>query len=82
MKNKNRAYEQLQLAQLGKPSLDEQFIIYRYQKIIKENLDESNESNADIVSVIAFDNHITLCEEFMKISANLHKEFWAELKEE
>lgn len=32
--------------------------------------------------MIAFDNHITLCEEFMKISANLHKEFWAELKEE
>ena len=82
MKNKNKAYEQLMLAEKGKPAFYEQFIIYRYQKIIKDNLDEAEESNADIVSLIAFDNHIQLCEEFMKLSANLHKEFWAELRED
>jgi hypothetical protein len=82
MKNKNKALEQLVHAQRCKPAFYEEFIIYRYQKIIRENLDEANEQNADIVSIIAFDNHISLCEEYMKLSANLHKEFWAELKEE
>jgi hypothetical protein len=81
-KNKNKAYEQLVLAERGKPAFYQQFIIYRYQKIIKENLDEENENNSDIVSLIAFDNHISLCEEYIKLSANLHKEFWAELKED
>lgn len=32
--------------------------------------------------MIRFDNHISLCEEAMLMSARLHKEFWAELKEE
>lgn len=41
-----------------------------------------DESSADIVSIIAFDNHISLCEEYMKFSAGLHKEFWAELRED
>jgi hypothetical protein len=36
----------------------------------------------DIVNAIAFKNYLTLCEESMKLSANLHKEFWIELKED
>ena len=47
-----------------------------------ENLDEQNEQNSDIVSIIAFDNHISLCEEYMNKASNLHKEFWGELREE
>ncbi len=31
---------------------------FRYKKIIKENHEEAEESNADIVSLIAFDNHL------------------------
>lgn len=81
MKNKNKALEQLILAQKGKPAFYEQFIIYRYTKLLREFQGENND-NSDIVSVIALQNHMGLLEEYMKLSANLHKEFWAELKEE
>lgn len=49
-----------------------------------ENLDEIDNENSenDIVKLIAFDSHIQQCEEYMKLSAQMHKEFWAELKEE
>jgi len=34
------------------------------------------------VEAIAFKNHLLQCEEMIGLSANLHKEFWIELKED
>ncbi|EGR33143.1 PAS domain S-box family protein [Ichthyophthirius multifiliis] len=85
MKNKrDKSYQQFKIAETSKPSFDQQFIIYRYKKIMDENLDqiENESSENDIVKLIAFDSHLQQCEEYMKISAQMHKEFWAELKEE
>ncbi|EGR29894.1 PAS domain S-box family protein [Ichthyophthirius multifiliis] len=86
-KNKReKSFQQFKIAEKTKPSFDEQFIIYRYKKILNENLDQINENDDegenDIVKIIAFDSHIQQCEEYMKLSAQMHKEFWAELKEE
>ena len=48
-----------------------------------ENSENSEEeSSTDLIEVIRLDNHISLCEEAMSRAARLHKEFWAELKEE
>lgn len=45
-----------------KPSFEDQFLIFRYKKIINDNLEEIAEKGTDIVDVIALDNHISQCE--------------------
>lgn len=77
--NKSKALEHFELAQQYKPALYQQFIIYRYKKDLKKG--NKNEGD-DIVNAIAFNNHLMACEEMMKFSATLHKEFWIELKED
>ena len=74
MKNKNKAYEELTYAQKTDPTFEEEFIIYRFKKIIRENLENSGEENStDLIEIIRFDNHISLCEEAMMRAARLHK---------
>jgi hypothetical protein len=85
LKNKNRAYEEFSLALKTNPTFEEEFIIYRFKKIIRENLEEENEvegNKTDLIEIIRFENHISLCEHAMIRSARLHKDFWTELKEE
>jgi hypothetical protein len=60
-KNKReKSYLQFKIAEKTKPAFDEQFIIYRYKKIFNENLDQINQEDSenDIVKLIAFDSHI------------------------
>lgn len=45
-------------------------------------MEDRDENESDLVETIRFDNHVSLLEEAMIHSAKLHKEFWAELKEE
>ena len=45
-------------------------------------MEEGDENDADLVETIRFENHVSLLEEAMLVSAKLHKEFWTELKEE
>ncbi|CAD8148889.1 unnamed protein product [Paramecium pentaurelia] len=81
--NKQKALEQFELAQYTKPALYQEFIIYRYKKDIKsKGMNSQQGEDDDIVNAIAFKNYLSLCEEKMKFSANLHKEFWIELKED
>lgn len=44
--------------------------------------EEDEENNTDLIEIIRFDNHVSLCEEAMLLSSRLHKEFWTELREE
>lgn len=83
--NKVKAYEQFTKALVETdPSFGEQFIIYRFRKILTEKLEENQEGGekTDLIEIIRFDNYISLCEEGMDISGRLHKEFWIELLEE
>lgn len=82
LKQKAKAYEEFIRAERASPSFIEEFIIYRFKKIIKEKLEESKEEESDLIEIIRFDNHVSLCEEAMVHSAKLHKEFWTELIEE
>lgn len=81
-KNKDKAYEEFAQASKTDPSFEQQFNIYRFRKIIRENLEDKEENNSDLIEMIRFDNHVSLCEEAMMKSAKLHKDFWTELKEE
>lgn len=58
---------------MTKPNFGEQFIIYRFKKIIKENLDVETEDEGEdkIVQIMAFESHIKSMEETMMISARL-----------
>ena len=51
MDSTKRAYECFSRASLTNPSFGEQFIIYRFRKIIKENLEAKteNEDKADLI---------------------------------
>lgn len=80
--NKEKAYEQFTGATKLDPSFQQQFNIYRFKKIIRENLQDREETETDLVETIRFDNHVSLLEESMILSAKLHKQFWNELKEE
>jgi hypothetical protein len=78
MNNTKKSYEQFTKALKTDPSFGEQFIIYRFRKIIRENLEAKAENGdkADLIDMIRFDNYISLCEEAMLLSARLHKDFW------
>ena len=82
--NKKKALEHLNYAETLKPTFDEQFLIYRYKKIIEDKLEEKETDKEageeiDIVSAIAYETHLKLCEEHIQRASKLHKEFWQEL---
>mmetsp|Transcript_18943 Transcript_18943/g.16338 ORF Transcript_18943/g.16338 Transcript_18943/m.16338 type:complete len:244 (+) Transcript_18943:1339-2070(+) len=85
MQSKQQALQELNNAESSKPPLDEEFIIYRYKKIIEDEIAESqNEGTGglDVVSEIAFQNHLKSCQANIEKSALLHMEFWSQLSEE
>ena len=57
-----------------------------FRRIINDGLGEESSSSEsgklDLVGMIAYENFLTLCEDYMKQSASLHKDFWMELREE
>lgn len=63
LEKKSKAFEQFTRAINTNPSFGEQFIIYRFRKIITEKLEENQEENdTDLIDLIRFDNYISLCE--------------------
>lgn len=87
MKNQNRALEELEIAQQLKPQFDEEFLIYRYTKMINETMGDGNKEaevkeEVDVVVMIAFQNAKKLCVEFIKQASQHHKDFWMELLED
>lgn len=85
------ALQQLTFAKKYNPLFDEEFIIYRYSKMINEenerlyhtnnlNSDQfEEEEELDIVSSIAYDSHFRLCLHNIKRSAELYISFWEKI---
>ena len=76
MNNKNKAYEYFTKALVSTDAwFGEQFIMYRFRKIITEKLEENKEKDeeTDLIELIRFDNYISLCEEGMSMSGKLLK---------
>lgn len=86
LNNKKKALEQLIVAETLNPNFEEEFLIYRYKKIIDEKLDEQGGGEpgeeVDIVGIIAFETHLRLCVEFIKKASENQRDFWSELLEE
>jgi hypothetical protein len=60
MQNKKKAFEEFSETSQLEPSFDQQFNIYRFKKIIRENLEDRSENESDLVETIRFDNHVSL----------------------
>lgn len=85
---RKKALEQLTVAEILEPSFEDQFLIYRYKKIIEDNLgdqtpgSESQEQEVDIVGLIAFESHLKACIHFIKQTTEEQKQYWQELLQE
>jgi len=86
MHNKQQALQELLQAELHKPTLDEEFIIFRYKKIIEDEIAESkneaNQGGMDVVSEMTFLNHLRQIQANIEKSTLLYMEFWSQLTEE
>ncbi|KAL4452981.1 hypothetical protein ABPG73_000907 [Tetrahymena malaccensis] len=87
LKKKEDALAQFKISLTTKPTFDEQFIIYRYIEMISQSSEEvedeeEDEEETDVVKKIEFESHLSQFEEYVKLAAIKHKEFWANLKED
>jgi hypothetical protein len=78
MNKKQQANLELLNTEKYSPKFAEQFIIYRYKKIIEEQSSEigDNEENLDVVSNIAYKNHFTQFKNSIAKVATLYMDFW------
>lgn len=85
MHSKQQALQELTQAEQNKPSFDEQFIIFRYKKILEDEIAErqnDGQGGLDVVSEVAFQNHLRQLQANIEKSALLHMEFWSQLSED
>lgn len=77
MKKTKKAEQELARARELNPGFVDQFTIFRLTKLLNDGLE-----GVDVVGLIAWENYKNLYNEYIRESANLHKEFWLELKED
>ena len=76
--NKQLASLELNISEKSNPKFDEQFIIFRYKKLIEETSDfsEGSTTNLDVVSSIAYQNHFNQFKQGIQRAAVLYVDFW------
>ena len=85
MGNRTLAINELLSAEKNHPPFDEQFVIYRYRKMIEDEMADVQADNQggqlDAISAIAYDNYLRQFKEAIERTALLHMEFWLEVLE-
>ena len=81
MNNKNLALSELCNAEKYNPPFDEQFIIYRYKKLMEDEISDlggSNElsGNLDVVSLLAYESHFRQCKDSIHKVDSFHCLKW------
>jgi len=85
MHSKQQALQELTQAEQNRPSVDEQFVIFRYKKLIEDEIAESQnegQGGLDVVSEVSFQNNLRNLQANIEKSALLHMEFWSQLSED
>ena len=82
MENRDKALYQLAAASKLKPRFDEEFLIFRYTKIIKDQNADNRGANLDVLETVSSENSKKQCLESIKEAAEHHKSFWLELLED
>ncbi|EAS07526.3 PAS domain S-box protein (macronuclear) [Tetrahymena thermophila SB210] len=82
-KYKQQALQELSQAETNHPSFDIDFIIFRYKKLIEDEIAESQQDgNMDIVSEMAFQNNLRSMQNNIERCALQHMDFWSQLGED
>ena len=77
-----KAVEELVLAQLMKPNFEQQFLIYRYKKLIEEKASQTSlkrtgkDIGVDVVGMIALESHSNMCVGFIRELSEVNQAFW------
>ena len=87
MDSRKKALEELSIAECLAPKFEDQFLIFRYKRIIEDNLPESSggggaeksEGEMDIVGLIAFETHLKTCVSLVLQIADAQRLFWSQL---
>lgn len=84
MGNKREAMRELNECSKLKPSVDMQFIIYRYKRLIGDSLIESGRESGgfEYISAINYEANFKKCKYNIERTALLHFEFWNHLLED
>ncbi|CAD8108800.1 unnamed protein product [Paramecium sonneborni] len=86
MSYKHKALQELQKAEECEPSLDTQFVLYKYKRIVESEIqDDQNEktiSNHEILPISAAPPIISGLAMQIEKCAYLHMEYWSELNED
>ena len=65
LKNKKQCFIELATAESNKPRFDQEFLIYRYRKMVEETPDHTEsldeESTLDVVAGMAYNNYYSQC---------------------
>ncbi|KRX01055.1 hypothetical protein PPERSA_00803 [Pseudocohnilembus persalinus] len=79
-----QAMQELEIAVNEKPYLDEQFMIYRYNKLMEEQMVEQrkNQNKSEVAMELNSDSHIKEFMKLIEISASDHSDFWSQLSED
>jgi len=84
MGNKREAMRELNECAKLKPSVYQQFIIYRYKRLIGDSLIESGKESGgyEYISAVNYEANFRKCKLNIERSALLHFEFWNHLQED
>ncbi|CAK91236.1 unnamed protein product (macronuclear) [Paramecium tetraurelia] len=85
LKLKQQALSELQQAESSGPSFDHEFIIYRYKRIMEDDLQEQQQENinqVDLVTEIAFQTQSKQLIQQIEKTSLIYIDFWAQLQEE
>jgi hypothetical protein len=82
--NKREAMRELVECQKLRPSIDEQFMIYRYIRLIGDSLIESGKESGgyEYISAVNYESSFRKCKLNIEKTALLHFEFWNHLQED
>ncbi|KRX01054.1 PAS domain [Pseudocohnilembus persalinus] len=85
MKSSQQTLQELHLAEQLDPQFDEQFQIYRYKKIIEEDIFSKKNgkmNDQEISNEITIESHIKEIQYNIELSTNHHIEFWSQMAED
>ena len=84
--NKFKALFEMMITEDNKPSLEEEFSIYRYKNLIEEEMIENDTRNSeskgvDVNIIVHFQNRFVQFQSVIEKAVELHLDFWRELLE-
>jgi hypothetical protein len=83
MRDRKGALNELSIAEKSKPSIDQQFLIFRQRKLIEDELAEGQEHGGiDFIAALNFENMFKTFKQLIDKSAMLHFEFWNHLQDD